>query len=283
MFRVLASTAVIGLLGGAAAVYHQAPEIAAGALLHPARTTVAAVRPANCVDRDYTGDGVTLTGWECAAEGRRRGTVVYLHGIADNRGSAVGAILRFTTAGYDVLAYDSRAHGQSGGDVCTYGFYEKIDLQRVLDTVSSGPIVLVGTSLGAAVALQAAADDRRITGVIAAEVFASLEEIARERAPFFVWERLIRDAFEVAESRGVFRIADVDPEAAARRIQIPILLVHGNADVETPPAHSHRVYAALAGPKRLILVPGAGHNQSLHNVATWQEIDRWVDANMRGV
>ena len=107
MFRVLASTAVIGLLGGAAAVYHRAPEIAASALLHPARTTVAAVRPA--------------------------------------------------------------------------------------------------------------------------------------------------------------------------------LLVHGSADVETPPAHSHRVYAALAGPKRLILVPGAGHNQSLHNVATWQEIDRWVDANMRGV
>jgi alpha-beta hydrolase superfamily lysophospholipase len=63
---------------------------------------------------------------------------VYLHGVADNRSSAVGVIEWFTPRGFDVIAYDSRAHGQSDGTVCTYGFYEKRDLKGVIDSVSPG-------------------------------------------------------------------------------------------------------------------------------------------------
>jgi pimeloyl-ACP methyl ester carboxylesterase len=48
-----------------------------------------------------------------------------------------------------VIAYDSRRHGESGGDVCTYGYYEKEDLRRVIDALERGPVVLMGTSLGA--------------------------------------------------------------------------------------------------------------------------------------
>ena len=63
--------------------------------------------------RISTGDGVTLRGWFCTARGKRRGTVVYLHGIADNRGSSTGAIQRYVRAGFDVIAYDGRRHGDS--------------------------------------------------------------------------------------------------------------------------------------------------------------------------
>ena len=70
-----------------------------------------------------------------------------------------------------MIAYDSRAHGDSQGDACTYGFFEKEDLHRVIDTLGPGPVVLIGTSLGAAVALQEAADDRRVSAVVAAETF----------------------------------------------------------------------------------------------------------------
>jgi len=44
----------------------------------------------------------------------------------------------------------------------------------------------------------------------------------------------------------------VSPAAGAARIRIPVLLIHGEADTETPPQHSQRVLAALAGPRRLI-------------------------------
>ena len=202
--------------------------------------------------------------------------MVYLHGIADNRTSAAGVVERFGQRGFDVIAYDSRAHGASEGDVCSYGFFEKHDLRLVLDTIDSGPIVLVGTSLGAAVALQEAADDPRVTAVIGAETFSDLRTVATERAPFFFSTRVINRAFELAEEQGNFRVDDVSPVLSAEKIRIPVLLVHGEADTETPSDHSRRVLAALAGPKHLILVPGARHNESLRR-DVWVEIQRWLD------
>ncbi len=73
------------------------------------------------------------------ARGPRHGTVIYLHGITDNRASGIWVAERLVPSGFDVLAYDSRAHGDSTGDVCTYGFHEKRDLSRVIDRLGSGP------------------------------------------------------------------------------------------------------------------------------------------------
>jgi uncharacterized protein len=174
----------------------------AGGLLHPARRLVTAAPPLTCDDTTFSGDGLDLKGWRCKGSAPRRGTLIYLHGSADNRTSGVGVIERFGARGFDVTAYDSRGHGESAGDVCTYGFFEKRDLYRVLDSVNPGPIVLVGTSLGAAVALQEAAEDRRVTAVVAAETFADLRAVATERAPFFFTPGIIAQAFRIAEQQG---------------------------------------------------------------------------------
>jgi pimeloyl-ACP methyl ester carboxylesterase len=259
-----------------AIAWAQLPGIAAGGLLHPARHVTSRQPPPNCVDRQFAGAGVTLRGWTCAAPSPARGTIVYLHGIADNRGSAAGVIQRFVPRGFDVIAYDSRAHGDSEGDACTYGFFEKQDLRRVVDTLAPGPVVLIGTSLGAAVALQAAADDPRITAVVAAETFSDLRTVATERAPAVLTKGTIDRAFAAAEAQAHFRVDDVRPQQSVQRITAPVLIIHGAQDAETPPAHSERVYAALNGPKQLILVPGAGHNGSLR-ADVWEQIDRWID------
>jgi uncharacterized protein len=271
---LLAYLVVAVLAGGVVA--GQLPMIGAGALLHPTRRPVTARPPEGCRNTTFAGVNVQLRGWRCEQSGRRRGTVVYLHGVADNRASGVGIIHRFRNQGFEVLAYDSRAHGESGGDFCTYGFLEKQDLGRVLNTLGRGSIVLFGASLGAAVALQHAADDAKVTAVIAAEVFSDLQTIARERAPFFIPSSAVRRAFEAAEQKGGFRVDDVSPVTAAASVTVPVLLIHGEADTDTAPQHSQRVFAALGGPKRLILVPGAKHNESLRG-NVWDEIQRWVD------
>jgi len=153
-------------------------------------------------------------------------------------------IERFTQRGFDAVAFDSRAHGESDGDTCTYGFFEKQDLHRILDAAGPGPIILIGASLGGAIALQEPARDARVTAVVAAETLRTFD--------------------------------DVSPVAAAADIRIPVLLIHGADDSDTPPDHSRRVLAALKGPKRLILVPGGRHNQSLTG-EVWNEVERWVD------
>ena len=64
---------------------------------------------------------------------------------------------------------------------------------------------------------------------------------------------------------------------AARSIRAPVLLLHGADDHETVPAHSQRIYEALAGPRRLMLVPGVGHNGTLGAPGIWVEIDKWIE------
>jgi pimeloyl-ACP methyl ester carboxylesterase len=219
---------------------------------------------------------VKLRAWWFHGDGLRRGTVVYLHDVADNRGSSVTVADHLVPRGFDVLAYDSRAHGDSTGDACTYGFHEKRDLMRVLDRIDARPIVLVGSSMGGAVALQTAAIDERVAGVVAVATFSDLRTVAFERAPFFASQKNIEDAFKLAEREAAFTVDDVSPVAAAANIRVPVFLIHGAEDRETSPDHSRRVRAALRSPAKFLLVPGAGHNTSL-TAATWREIETWLD------
>ncbi len=254
------------------------PEWGANALLHPSRRPLAGVPSRRYEDVAFTSDGLTLRGWLLRGDGSRRGLIVALHGIADNRRSCLGIADRFCPKGYDVLVYDSRGHGASDGDTCTYGFDEAADVSRALDAVGARRAVLFGSSLGAAVALQAAAREPRVTGVIAQSSFCDLETIARYRAPFVMSTREVGQALALAETRGRFRVADASPVAAAARIRVPVLLLHGMDDRETPPDHSRRIWAALAGPRELVLVPGAGHNDVLVRGESWTAIERWLAA-----
>src|SRR5258708_7696666 len=200
--------AVIAVIGGSAIALvlavaaGQLPSAGAGGLLHPGRRRVMERPPPTCHDATFTGEGVRLQGWQCRASVVRRGTLIYLHGIADNRTSGSGVIDRFGRRGFDVVAYDGRAHGESDGDVCTYGFFEKDDLHRVLDSTAPGPIVLIGTSLGAAVALQEAAEDPRVTAGVAAETFSPLRTVGAERAPFFFTAAVTARASPLARPYG---------------------------------------------------------------------------------
>jgi pimeloyl-ACP methyl ester carboxylesterase len=266
---LLGTTVVVGCTG--------ASSLAANGLLRPTRRELTTRPHGAYEDVTFQGADVQLRGWRFRGVGERRGTVVYLHGVADNRSSAIGVAERFGARGFDVVAYDSRAHGESGGDVCTYGYYEKQDLRRVLDTVQHGPIVVIGASLGAAVALQAAAEDSRLDAVVAAESFSDLRTVATERAPWFFTGGMIRRAFAIAGERGRFDVDAVSPRLAAARISVPVLLVHGALDNQTPPAHSERIFDALPGPKRLLIVDGVGHNHSL-TPSTWQEIQQWIES-----
>ncbi len=279
-WRSFVAVALVLFAVGAIVANNQLPALGAGGLLYPLRRTANVAPPAPCEEALFHGAGVNLKGWRCRATAPRRGAIVYLHGVADNRASAVGVIERFVPRGFDVIAYDSRAHGESEGTVCTYGFFERDDLRSVVDTIEAGQVVLIGTSLGAAVALQHAARDTRASAVVAAETFSDLRTVATERAPFFFTPEAIRRAFELAEAQGAFQVDAVSPLRAAAQISVPVLLVHGEADVNTPPAHSQRVYAALAGPKRLILAPHAGHNGSLIP-EVWTQIEQWLDEVLR--
>jgi alpha-beta hydrolase superfamily lysophospholipase len=255
------------------------PSWGANALLHPGKHSPSRRPDPPFEEVVLSGDGVRLAGWVFRTARPRRGLVIYLHGVGDNRGSSLWLARHLTGRGFDVLAYDSRAHGDSGGEACSYGFHEKRDLHRVLDTIAVRPIVLLGHSMGAAIALQAAANEPRVAAVVAVASISDLRTAATERAPFFASRGNIEEALRIAEQQGKFRADEVSPVAAARQLRVPVLVIHGERDDETPADHSRRVFAALPAttPKRLLIVPGGGHGDAL-NADTWREVDRWMDA-----
>jgi pimeloyl-ACP methyl ester carboxylesterase len=152
---------------------------------------------------------------------------------------------------------------------------EKEDLARILDREREGPIVLIGSSLGGAVALEEAARDPRISLVVAIAPFSDLRTLELERAPWYTTSSELDDAFRIADEESGARLETACPASAAPEIRCPVLLVHGSADQSTPPSHSDRILQGLTGRKRLLLEPGHGHHDPL-DPATWDAIDEAV-------
>jgi pimeloyl-ACP methyl ester carboxylesterase len=276
--RIAITAAAVSLCGTALAAIaaSQLPAIGAGALLYPTRSVSKRPAPAECVERTFAGVNARLSGWHCTTASPPAGTVVYLHGIGDNRDSFANGVTRFLERGFDVILYDSRGHGRSEGNGCTYGYLEKRDLTAVLDNARTASAILIGHSFGAAVALQAAAVDSRVRAVVAASTFSDLRSIATYRAPFVFVPSIIEATFQQVERDGKFPIDQVSPARAAADIRVPVLLIHGMLDTQIPLTHSERVYAALAGTKRLLLIRDAGHNDVM-KADTWTQIETWFD------
>lgn len=173
---LLLGTALIAIAVGPLASF------AATRILMPERHPPTLRTPTGCGQRNFTGETGVLAGWHCRTTATvKRGTIIYLHGIAGNRDSAAAVVDRFLPHGFNVIAYDARAHGSSSGELCTYGYHEKNDLRRVIAEAAASRVFLIGHSLGAAVALQAAAIEPAVQGVAAVSTFVDLRTIAVER------------------------------------------------------------------------------------------------------
>jgi len=219
-----------------------------------------------------TRDGVTLRVWLFPTTSPPKGLIVYLHGKDANRSFGARIAERYVPRGYEVLTFDLRAHGRSGGWLTTYGAREVGDLAQALDTVPIDPVILIGQSLGAAIALQAAASNSRVRGVVAVASFADLETRVREAAG-----RLdVAPSFDWLATNAGFRVQDISLREAATRIRVPVLLVHGTRDTVTSFHHSQDIFNALGDKKRFLKIDGAGHNDVLDRPVVWDAIDNWL-------
>ena len=273
LFAAVLAVATSGCVAG---------NVAAGALLVPLRVPV--VGGPSLAHEDFsvtTSDGIALDGWFFSPVGPARAVMVLVHGKDINRQHFSGAARRFVDEGVAVVAFDQRAHGRSTGEYVTYGAKEVGDLRLVIDAALQKwgrdlPVVLVGESLGAAVALQTAAVEPRVRAVVAGASFADLTTVVDDHAPAILGKAGKAKAIEVAEREAHFHIADISPERAALHITVPTLLLHGSEDTYLPLRHSLRIYENLAGPKELVRLEGVDHIGVLLSDQAWTQIDRFV-------
>ncbi len=208
--------------------------------------------------------GSVLAGWLCHAE-RPRGAVILMHGVRANRLSLVERARLFRAAGYDVLAFDFQAHGESPGERITFGHLESHDAEAAIHFVRSRfpgrPVAAVGSSLGGA-ALLLAPHPLPLDAVVLEAVYPTIEEATANRlalvfgplgpplTPLLTLQMEPRLGIPTAALRPVDHVGDLG---------CPVFILSGMEDSRTPPEETRRLFANARSPKELWLVPGAAH------------------------
>ena len=207
-----------------------------------------------------------------------RGTVVVLHPLLASKSRYLMPGVSLARHGWDVVLIDMRAHGRSGGEFFTWGAKEAHDVKAVVDLLLGDgriaePIFSYGASAGGCVAVQYAALDSRVHGVMALAPPASLRRIGRRILPLVSdsdYERALQRAGEM----GDFDPDDADAVAAAGELRCPLMVLHGWLDAVVPFDQGRDIYDAAPQPKTLIEQQLCGHMTA---IALEGQMVGWLD------
>lgn len=213
-----------------------------------------------------TGDGQRLHGWWVQARSGPLGHVLLCHGNAGNVGDRVLHAAVLSAVGFDVLLFDYRGYGRSSGTPGERGTYR--DARAALACllrqpgVDSTRVLYLGESLGGAVALELALAHPP-AGLVLLSAFTSVRDMGRMHYGL-IPTAIIPDAYP-----SLRRVGD---------LRAPLLVLHGEDDAIVPPGHGRALFDAAPEPKRLLIVPGVGHNDivSLAGASLAEEIASWA-------
>jgi pimeloyl-ACP methyl ester carboxylesterase len=212
-----------------------------------------------------TPSGVTLAGWflppghargpsaDSAAHEPRAGrapALLWFYGNGETIGLIWPLLRDFQPPGTALLVLDYPGYGASEGRATEGGLYEAGDVAYALlqarREVDPKRIFVYGRSLGSAVASYVAAR-HPVAGLVLESPFTGARDMAAKHYPMI--------------PRSLVRLGLDNVEHVAR-VGSPILIFHGTHDRIVPPEMGRRVAAAAGGPVELVLIEGAGHNET---------------------
>lgn len=217
------------------------------------------------------GDNIKLNSWLIKQKLNSKGTIIFLHGVGDCKIAGLRFAKLFYEDGFNVFLFDSRRHGFSEGEFCTYGFYERYDLIKAIDYLISrrdielGNIGVFGTSMGAAIAIQTAGIDKRIKALVSENSFATLRSIFDDyqkriiKIPFHYLRNIVIKRSEIIAN---FKAREVSPLKLVPDIHIPILFVYSKKDKHIHYRNSIILYENTDNPKELFPIENAEHNNT---------------------
>jgi len=208
----------------------------------------------------YTEDGIRLSAWYTSPT-RKNAVILVAHGFGDQRPEWVYEML--ARKGYGVLAWDARAHGESGGEISTVGYLEVLDVKAALDFALAQPDVehvgAWGGSMGAATLILAAAQYPEIEALFVDSSFTSLNDEFDYLVPYPIINPLAKF---LAEIRTGISLDDISPVDAISQISPrPVYIVHSTADAVAPPKAGEMLFNAAREPKFLWLEENVPHQQ----------------------
>lgn len=217
-------------------------------------------------------DGTPLVGHYIPAKDPKR-LIIAMHGWRSSWARDFGLIADFWNENNcSVLYVEQRGQNESGGNYMGFGLIERYDcldwILWVNDNIGTYlPIYLVGVSMGAATVLMATGLSLpdNVHGVIADCGFTS---------PYDIWKHVANNnlhmsfgfkgtlANMICKGKINLNADDYSTLDAMKICKVPIMFIHGTDDRFVPIEMTYKNYKACASPKRIFVVPGAGHAMS---------------------
>jgi len=210
-------------------------------------------------------DGAKLHGWLVRPHGAERvPLVLYYGGNAEEVShmlEAIGDPVRGDTPGVAWLLLNYRGYGASEGSPSERSLVAdalaQYDHASSLPGIDPARVFAFGRSLGSGVAVQLAAH-RPLRGVILVSPYDSLAAVAKRHYWYLPVDWMLKHPF--------------DSIGLAPQMKRPLLCFIAERDDVIPPEHAERLFAAWAGPKRRVLLQGAGHNTTHDAAGFWPAV-----------
>jgi hypothetical protein len=202
-------------------------------------------------------DGTLLDAWYIPPKQDAQ-TILFAHGNAGNIADRLSAMSVFSNAGYGFLAFDYRGYGRSQGQPSEQGLYWDLEAaSRYLATVKKTPLskqIALGESLGSSVVVDVATR-LPFRAVVIFSTLTSISDVAEYFLKEKVWRFLPGKQLMQCRFNSLSKIA---------KIHSPLIIMHGMNDLMMPVWMPKALYTKAKTPyKKLLLIPGAGHNDVL--------------------
>jgi len=216
-----------------------------------------------------TADNLMLKAYLIRTEStKQKGTIILTHGIRAYKEHFFPVCKMLSDSGYNSIAIDLRAHGESEGKYCTYGYLEHHDLSILIDSILqfenlSQNIGIWGQSMGGAVAILTLASDRRLKFGIIESTFSDFNTIVHDYIKHFIGfdipfisNYLIFRAERIAH----FDSELIVPSKSATMITQPVFMAHGKLDDRISYIYGQINFANLVSQnKQFLVLPNANH------------------------
>jgi pimeloyl-ACP methyl ester carboxylesterase len=201
-------------------------------------------------------DGERLHAWHVpAARGVAKDkTLLVFHGNAGNLSTASARLALYSRLGFDCYMVDYHGFGKSGGEPSEKNLY--MDAETIWNHlvrergIPPGNIVIVGYSLGGAVASWLAERQPRAAGLVLESTFTRLSDIAADFFPFLPCRLILGNAY--------------DTFSRLPNLSMPLLVAHGKGDRLVAFKYGERILQAFPGEKAFLLI-GDDHNPGFMN------------------
>ena len=218
-------------------------------------------------------DGVKLVGHFVGCTEPKR-AIIAMHGWRSSWAKDFGMISDFLHENACAVLYaEQRGQNESGGSYMGFGLTERFDCLDWINWLNGSgyetfPLYLCGVSMGAATVLMASGFTlpENVHGIIAdcgyTSPYAIWKHIA-ENNLHLRYDKWMRDTIdEMCRERINFSSDDFSCTKALERCRVPVLFIHGTDDNFVPIEMTYENYKYCDAPKRLLVVPGAGHGMS---------------------